>query len=226
MKILAIDTSSAICAVALLEDDNLIDENNLDNGKTHSENLMPLIDELIKRNNISLAQIDLFACCPGPGSFTGIRIGVATIKPFAQICSKKIASVTSLESLARNVNPSQNSTVVSLIDARNNQVYCGIFDANCTKKEAFLADDINSIISILKKYDNLVFVGNGSELHKELLENELKNISFSDNNIQSAVSLGKIAYKKFLENDLCTADTFLPIYLRKSQAERLKNDRN
>ena len=222
MKILAIDTSSAICATALLEDNSIIDENNLDDGKTHSENLMPLIDEILKRNNLKLDDIDLIACCPGPGSFTGIRIGVSTVKPFAEVLNIKIASVTSLESLARNVECDEDQVIVSLIDARNNQVYAGIFDNNYNQKEDFLADDINEIIKLLKKYKKIVLVGNGAVLHKDLLISNLSEISFSNNNNQSAVSLGKLGFKKYQENNLCDANSFLPIYLRKSQAERLK----
>ena len=126
MRILAIDTSSPICSVAILENDNLIDEINLDDGRTHSENLMPLIDSILKRNNLDIKDIEMISCCVGPGSFTGIRIGVATIKPMAEILNIKIASVISLEVLAKNVENTE--TIVSLIDARNNQVYCGIFD--------------------------------------------------------------------------------------------------
>ena len=222
MKILAIDTSSSICSTALLENNNLIDENNLNDGKTHSENLMPLIDELLKRNNLKIQDINLICCCPGPGSFTGIRIGVATIKAFAEVLNIKIASVTSLESLARNVESNIPCTIVSLIDARNNQVYCGIFDEKYQKEEEFLADDINVIINIIKKYENIICVGNGAVLHKNLLENSISNIRFSNNNLQSASSLGKLGFEKYNRNDLVTADTFLPIYLRKSQAERLK----
>lgn len=220
MKILAIDTSSSICSVAILEDNNLIDKNELNDGKTHSENLMPLLDELLKRNSLKLEEIDLIACCVGPGSFTGIRIGVASIKPIAEVLGIKVASVMSLEALARIAEGKE--TIVSLIDARNNQVYCGIFDKEYNKKEDFIADDINQIIEILKKYENVYLVGNGVQLHKELLTNALKNAEFSENNNQSAEYVGKIGYKKYLENDLCTADTIMPVYLRKSQAERLK----
>lgn len=220
MKILAIDTSSSICSVAILEDNNLIDKNELNDGKTHSENLMPLLDELLKRNSLKLEEIDLIACCVGPGSFTGIRIGVASIKPIAEVLGIKVASVMSLEALARIAEGKE--TIVSLIDARNNQVYCGIFDKEYNKKEDFIADDINQIIEILKKYENVYLVGNGVQLHKELLTNALKNTEFSENNNQSAEYVGKIGYKKYLENDLCTADTIMPVYLRKSQAERLK----
>lgn len=220
MKILAIDTSSKICSVALLEDNVVIDKNELDDGKTHSENLMPLLDELLKRNKINIKQIELLACSVGPGSFTGIRIGVATIKPIAEVLNIKIASVTSLETLARIIE--KNDTIVSLIDARNNQVYCGIFDKNYNKKEDYIADDINEAIEHIKKYNDIICVGDGAILHKDLLNEKIKDIKFSEENNESAVNVGKIGYKKFLENDLCSADSIVPIYLRKSQAERLK----
>ena len=220
MKILAIDTSSSICSVAILEDDKLIDKNELNDGKTHSENLMPLLDEILKRNSIDIKNIDLIACCVGPGSFTGIRIGVATIKPIAEVLNIKVASVMSLEALARNIEGKE--IIVSLIDARNNQVYCGIFDKEYNKKEEYLADDINVVIDNLMKYEKITVVGNGAILHKELLLQRLKNVEFSNNNNQSAENVGKIGYKKYLEKDLCTADTIIPVYLRKSQAERLK----
>ena len=224
MKILAIDTSSAICSVALLENDKLIDKNEINDGKTHSENLMPLLDELLKRNLCDIKNIDMLACCTGPGSFTGIRIGVATIKPIAEILNIKIASVTSLETLAKNVEKIEDSeSIVSLIDARNNQVYCGVFDNNYNKKEEYFADDINVIINDIKKYEKIICVGNGALLHKELLNKELNYVKFVENNNQTAENVGKIGYKKFLEDNLYTADTLVPIYLRKSQAERMKN---
>lgn len=221
MKILAIDTSSKICSTAILEDENVIDINNLDDGKTHSENLMPLIDELLKRNNLKVSDINMISCSVGPGSFTGIRIGISSIKAIAEVLNVKVASVTSLETLAKNVENSEE-IIVSLIDARNNQVYCGIFDNNYNKKQEYIADDINKIIEILKQYKNITFVGDGSILHKELLKENLSNISFVENNEQSASNVGKIGYKKFLENNLYDADTIIPMYLRKSQAERLK----
>lgn len=220
MKMLAVDTSSAICSVALLDDDRLIDEINLDNGKTHSENLMPLVDELITRNNLIVKDIEFIACCVGPGSFTGIRIGVSSIKAIAEVLNVKLASVTSLETLAANVE--NEETIVSLIDARNNQVYCGIFDREYNLKEKAIADDINEAIAHIKNYPNVTITGNGGELHKELLEREIAGIKFADVNVQLAKNVGKIGYKKLKENNVEDADTIIPIYLRKSQAERLK----
>lgn len=223
MKILAIDTSSKVCSVALLENSEVIDELNLDDGKTHSENLMPLIDEILNKNNINIKQIEMLACCVGPGSFTGIRIGVATIKPIAEVLNIKIASITSLETLSRNVELGNTlDTIVSLIDARNNQVYAGIFDREFNKKEEYIADDINAVIEVLKKYKNIICIGDGAILHQDLLKENLSDVKFASKNVQAAHNVGKMGYKKFIENKLMTADEIIPIYLRKSQAERLK----
>jgi len=220
MKILAIDTSSKICSVAILENDNVIDEINLDDGKTHSENLMPLIDEILQRNSLDIKDIEMISCCVGPGSFTGIRIGVSTIKPIAEVLNVKVASCTSLEILAKNVENSE--TIVSLIDSRNNQVYCGIFDKEYNKKQEYIADDINYVIKEMKRYNNITCVGNGAILHKDLLIQNLEKVNFCEENEQLAANCGKIGYKKYKENNLLNSDTIIPIYLRKSQAERLK----
>ncbi|MCI8277239.1 MAG: tRNA (adenosine(37)-N6)-threonylcarbamoyltransferase complex dimerization subunit type 1 TsaB [Clostridia bacterium] len=223
MKILAIDTSSELCSTSILENEVVIDENNLDNGKTHSENLMPLIEELLLRNSVKLADIDLIACSVGPGSFTGIRIGVSSIKAISEVLGVPVAAVTSLETLARNVEK-ENSTIVSMIDAKNDQVYCGIFDSSYNKKEEYIADNIENVIERLENYENLVFVGNGATLHRELLESRLECLEFENNNRQSAINVGKLGYKKFKEKEeILNADTITPIYLRKSQAERMKN---
>lgn len=225
MKILAVDTSSKICAVAILEDSNAIDEIKLDNGKTHSENLMPILKEVLEKNNITLDKIDLIAVSVGPGSFTGIRIGIASIKSIAEVYKLPVASVTSLETLARNIETEDaDTTIVSLIDAKNNQVYAGFFDNQYNLKENEYADDINVILEKASKYNKFVFVGDGAKIHEELIKNKFANkeIVFSENNSQSAINTGKLGYKKFLESNLKNADTILPIYLRKSQAERMK----
>lgn len=212
MKILAIDTTSKICSVALLENDKIIDEINLDSGLTHSENLMPLVKEILEKNQIELKEINLIGVDVGPGSFTGIRIGVASVKAMAEVWNIPVASVTSLETLARNVETT--NPIVSLIDARNNQVYMGVFDNQYNKIEEYLADDINIAIEKIKKYETINVVGDGSVLHKELLIQNIKNIEFSEINEQFARCVGKMSYKKFLENDLKNADTVVPIYLR------------
>lgn len=220
MKILSIDTSSSNCSTAILEDDKLIDENSLNNGRTHSENLMPLIEELLKRNNLELKNIDLIAVSIGPGSFTGIRIGIASIKPMAEVFNIKVAGVTSLETLAR-IDESKRDKIC-LIDARNNQVYFGVFDKDYNLIEEYRADDISNLIDIIKKYPNSIAIGDGAKLHKDLLKENITGIEVLENDLQTAENTGKIGYKKFLRGILENADTIMPFYLRKSQAERLK----
>lgn len=219
MKNLAIDTSSEVCGVALLEDDKLIDDNSLNNGKTHSENLMPLIKDILERNNLELKDIGLISCVVGPGSFTGIRIGIASVKAMAEVYSIKIASVASLEVLVQVL---ESKTKVSMIDARNDQVYCGIFDENNNLLEDYIADDINVAIEKISKYEDISICGNGAEKFKNLILEKIPSMKFSDENFQKAENAGKAGFRKFLSNDLMSADTIMPIYLRKSQAERLK----
>ena len=205
----------------ILEDDVLIKELNKTDSKTHSENLMPLVDELFKSSGISLSDVNVIACSIGPGSFTGIRIGIASVKAMAEVYNLPVVGVTSLETLAYSV---QNSNSVSLIDARNNQVYCGVFNKNHELQEDYLADDINAVLPHIDKYLPVTFIGNGAILHKELIEKKFKNVLFSDNNVQSAYLLGKCAYDKWKKGNTLTADTLLPLYLRKSQAERMKQE--
>ena len=221
MKILSIDTTSEVCGVAILEDENLLIENSISNGLTHSENLMPLVQEALEKTNLSLKDIDLITCCTGPGSFTGIRIGVASCKAIAEVNGIKIAEVTSLESLAKNICE-ECETKVALIDARNDQCYCGIFNSEIHLKEEYIADDINIILDKIANYKDAVFVGNGAELHKELILEKISNAQFTENNKQTAYSCGLVGLQKYKENILKDADSLLPNYLRQSQAERLK----
>ena len=213
MKILAISTSSSNASVSLLENDTVIKELNNTNERTHSEKLMPLIDELLKNCNISLSDIDLIACDVGPGSFTGIRIGVATVKAIAEVNQIPIAQCSSLEALSYNV---QNADYIcTIIDARNNQVYSAIFNKEHNLISDYFADDINNLSPIFQNYPNMVFVGDGAKL--------LNNSENFDNTIYSK-NIGICGYKKFLNNDVVDSDHLSVLYLRKSQAERLKGN--
>ena len=153
------------------------------------------------------------------GSFTGIRIGIATAKAIAESLNIPVVQISSLEALAYNVQNLDFDNICSLIDARNNQVYCGIFNSKYELIETYMADDINNILPIINKYKNIAFVGDGAIVHKELLNN---TNSQYDNVIHSC-NIGICAYSKFENNDTVTADTLSPMYLRPSQAERMKN---
>lgn len=216
MLILAISTSSNTCSVSLLENEECIEELNIINQKTHSENLMPLIDKLFKKTNRLLEDVNLIACDNGPGSFTGIRIGVSTVKAIAEVMQIPVISVSSLEALSYNVNK-ENTNIVSLIDARNNQVYAGIFNYKHEIIEQYLADDIEKIKKILNNYKDFICVGDGFNTHKELFNQK----EIYDDMIHSK-NIGINAYHKYINGKLQTADEIKPMYLRRSQAERMK----
>ena len=215
MKTLCIDTSSDICSVCIMQKNEVLKIKELKNGKTHSENLIPLIKEITEDN---LDQIEAIACCVGPGSFTGIRIGISTVKAISEVKKLPIIGITSLESLA--YNEKFDGIICTLIDARNNQVYSGIFEDHKLIGE-YIADDIDVALNALNKESNILFIGNGALLHKEkIIQKFGTKANFTEKNEQTSISIGKCAYTKTkFEN----ADTILPLYLRKSQAERMKN---
>lgn len=224
MKTLAIDTSSKICSVSILEDCNVLLEKHTDDEKTHSQNLMPLVDSLFKETNLSLNDINLLSCCLGPGSFTGIRIGIATIKAFADAKNIPVVGVSSLESLAYNI--SEPGLIVSLIDAKNNNVYYSLFSFNgsvYTQIGDYKSDNIQNILNSLSIYDNpLIFVGDGAVTHESIIQKHIKQPVFAKDseNTQTSISIGKSAYNKFQNGVYGDSNTILPMYLKKSQAER------
>ena len=217
MLILGISTSSNIASVAISKDTECIKELNINNNKTHSETLVPLINELLNETNVKLQDIDLIASDNGPGSFTGIRIGISTVKAIAESLNIPVVAVSSLEGLAYNINSSE--CICSLIDARNNQVYCGLFDSNHTLIGNYMADDINAVLKVINQTKNVTFVGDGAVAHKGLL-----NINnFRSDNLLHAKNINLCAFNKFSKGEILSADSILPMYLRKSQAERMRN---
>lgn len=224
MKILSIDTSSNLCAVAVLENTNLIKENILNDTKNHSERIMPVIAQTLEEANLKLSDIDLIVCDKGPGSFTGIRIGVATVMSFVDSLKLPAIGITSLEALAYNVllNEKKPSFVCSLIDAKNNNVYFELYSTLDNIPSSVVSAEcinINDLIYLLKKYDNICFVGDGSFTHKELLTANLPTATFSNYNDISSYSLGIAGLNAYNSG---RRDDLLPVYLRKSQAERAK----
>lgn len=215
MKILSINTSSNICGVAVLEDTTLLKQINQDNGLTHSENLMPLIKNLLQSLNLTLKDIELIVCDNGPGSFTGIRIGIATAKAFSDSLGIPTIGVSSLEGLVYNVQ--ENALICPLIDARKNNCYWALFD-NYTKIFDFDVDNINNILNKLANLNKkIIFVGDGSVNFHDEISLAIPNSSFSDNNLLSAYNIGLAGYSHFQNGSFETP--LLPMYLRKPQAE-------
>ena len=225
MKILGIETSSKVCAVALSENDKIIKEKILEDENTHSVKLMPLVDELLKETKTELKDIDLFSCDKGPGSFTGIRIGISTVKAFLDATNKKAVGVSSLEILA--YNSTNDGIICSIIDARNNNVYCGFFERkdNIIKQIGKLKfDTIENILEESKKMKSkITFIGDASKSYKEqIIETMREQAIFEEEaaNKLNARNINLIAYIK--RDEAVDTNKLLPDYLRKSNAERQK----
>lgn len=223
MKILSVETAGNICAVALAEDDKLIKEKLLDDGNTHSVKLMPLVDKLLSETNTKISDIDLFACDIGPGSFTGIRIGVSTIKAFMDVTNKKAVGITSLENLAYNLD--EEEIICSLIDAKNENVYYGFFKKEHKKYSKICDlnfDNINNVIEVAKNMNKKIFfVGNGSNEYKDMIESKLENaviIEDKEKNKLNARNIALVAYLK--KEDAVDTNYLKPLYLKVSNAER------
>lgn len=210
MKILCIDTSSNLCSVAILENTTLINKLELNNGLTHSETLMPLIKGLLDESNLSLKDIDLLVSDIGPGSFTGIRIGVATVKAFSDSLNIPCVGINSLEVLAYNIE--NDGLICSTIDCKNDNCYFALYeliDGNYNVLEVPCAKTVLEVLDLLgTKYANksIEFVGDGIP-------------SKSTNSYLNVENLGIAGYKKFIEhNDI--GKNVLPLYLKKPQAQR------
>lgn len=221
MKILSIDTSSNICTVSVLENNKLIKEISQNNGLTHSEKLMPMIKQILEETNIKLKDIDLLVCDKGPGSFTGIRIGVATVKAFADTLNIPSIGISSLEALAYNII--NNGIICSLIDARNNNCYYGIFeniDGKYTLYDELAVDNISIILERLKTINSpITFVGDGLINYKDTILNTLPNSIFSNINELSSYNLGLAGLNKY--ESIKSTEEILPLYLRAPKAEQL-----
>ena len=223
MKILSIETSSKVCAVALMEDDELIKEELIEDENTHSVKLMPLVDKLLNETNTKISDVDLFACDVGPGSFTGIRIGISTIKAFLDVTGKTAVGITSLETLAYNIET--DDIVCSLVDAKNNNVYCGFYKKEngiYKQIEDLRFDNINNIIDLAKtKNKKIIFVGNGSIAYKDVIESEMKNAEFISDDLRNKLNARNIALAAFKKKEEAVdSNNLKPLYLRKSSAER------
>lgn len=226
MKILAVDTSSKLCSVAILEDKNLIKKLELDNGLTHSETLMPLIQQLLNECSLSLNNINLLVSDIGPGSFTGIRIGVSSCKAFSDSLNIPCVGISSLEVLAYNI---QNDGIIcSTINCKNNNCYFALYELNSGNYNVLIepcAKSVNDVLDLLNsQYYNkcISFVGDGipsEKLHSIYNNNAdsevTKNIISSYLNVEN---LGTAGYKKFINNKKI-GEEILPLYLKKPQAQ-------
>ncbi len=225
MKVLAIDTSTVMASCALLDEENLLGEFSLNQNMSHSENLVPMVKTLLENLNLKVSDIDLYGVALGPGSFTGLRIGIATVKAFAHVYNKPIVGVSTLEGLAFNVRAS--GVIVPMIDARKNRVYTGIYkweDGYLNNIEEPTVMEIDELLEHLKEnYDNIIVNGNGIYIHREKIKDKLGDrVEFAPfiQNTCRAASIGELALLKREEGKLESYFSLVPEYIRQSQAQR------
>ncbi len=227
MKILSVDSSSVSASVAITENGVTLAENFINNGLTHSQTLMPMVEKTLNEANMSVKDIELFAITNGPGSFTGVRIGIASVKGMADALGKKCVAVSTLETIAEPLK-NEDYIVCAVMDARCNQVYTAIFQngKRLCEDKAVLIDDLGNELKNYKK--KVVFIGDGSVLCYEKLKDVVTDCELVDKSIRyvHASSIGRLAEEKVKNGELPTESAKLvPFYLRLPQAERELNNK-
>ena len=229
MKILAMDSSATVASVALCEDSALLAEYTVNNKNTHSETLLPMVEHLLSNFSLTPADIDLFAVSSGPGSFTGIRIGAATLKGLAFATDTPCVGVSTLEALALNV-VAKEGLICPVMNARRSQVYTALFRSDGRTLQRLLPDmavSIAELDSILCEYgERVCFVGDGYDITVAALQKTEYSYTPERLRHQSAFSVAQAAYEAHLRGE-SVKDTEIEInYLRPSQAERELMDKN
>lgn len=226
MKILGLDSSGLVASVAVIEDDNMLGEYTVNYKKTHSQTLLPMLDEVAQMIELDLESVDAIAIAGGPGSFTGLRIGSATAKGLGLALKKPIVNVPTVEGLAYNLVGCLE-VVCPLMDARRNQTYTGLytFQGNemTTLKEQ-CAVGIDEIIDTINTTGReVVFLGDGVPVFRDYIAEHCKvpyRFAPAHMNKQRAGAVAVLGMKYFSEGRYESAAEHKPEYLRLSQAER------
>ena len=223
MKILSVSTATNHLSVALNEDQQVIVEKNERDERNHSEHLDPLIEEILKENKLNLKNIDRFAVAIGPGSYTGLRIGITTVKMFASILNKEVVGISTLQSLAKGVK--EPALVITGLDARNDNYFAAGYISGDIPKNVIPDGhyNIDVLIKAIQEYaaqnkvDKIVFVGSGLEKQDERIK--ALNIPYEygtdEQNVIHAGLIGQLA----IDAQPVDPDKLLPRYLRRTQAE-------
>ncbi len=226
MKILGLDSSGLVASVAVAEEGNLLAEYTVNYKKTHSQTLLPMLDELVKMIELDLHTIDAIAIAMGPGSFTGLRIGSATAKGLGFALGKPLVEIPTVDGLAYNLWGSSD-VVCPLMDARRNQTYTGLYEFVDGKMQVIrrqCAVGIDEIIANINQLDrSVIFLGDGVPVFNEYIQENCK-VPFSfapaHMNKQRGAAVAALAFLCVEEGKVQTAAGHRPDYLRLSQAER------
>ncbi|NLJ91385.1 MAG: tRNA (adenosine(37)-N6)-threonylcarbamoyltransferase complex dimerization subunit type 1 TsaB [Clostridiales bacterium] len=226
MKVLAFDSSGLVASVALVNDSDLVAEYTVNYKKTHSQTLLPMLDEISKMVTLDLKEIDAIAIAKGPGSFTGLRIGSATVKGLGMVLDIPIIPVPTVDGIAYNLYKARG-IICPLMDARRNQVYTGLYKWDqdefvvISEQKAVDIEEIANEINELN--EEVTFLGDGVSVFKDQLEEFIKvPYTFAPPHVakQRAGAIGALGIELFKKGIKVDSDDFSPTYLRKSQAER------
>lgn len=227
MIILAFDSTAKAASVAVCDGERQLGLYNIDNGLTHSELLLPMAENLLKSLKLSFSDVELLATSVGPGSFTGVRIGVSLVKGIAFSKNIPCAGVSTLEALAENLRGLDGLTV-PVMDARRSQVYTALFKGG----ERLTPDSamaISELAEEVKKYEGerIYLCGDGYDGVKKALENEGVKVMSTPPllRLENAYSVAQIAYRKYQKGEAVTDMEIAPTYLRMPQAERERLER-
>ena len=231
MNLLAIDASGVAGSVAYMKNGKLAGEYYFCDKLTHSQTIMPMLEHMKSLIQIDLEEIDAIAVTSGPGSFTGLRIGVTAAKALALALNVPIIGVPTLDVIAGGIHFT-DYYICPIMDARRNQVYTALYkwqEDQLERLTDYMATDINEYVERLKEYEGkIIFLGDGVSVYREVIESILGDRALfapSFCNLQHASVLGNMAEKLYEEGKSEDPSTFVPMYLRKSQAEREKEER-
>ena len=228
MNIVAIDTSGPTASCAVMRDGEIIHSVFLNQGLTHSETIMPALDEAMTSAQIDCSQVDAFVAVAGPGSFTGVRIGVCAVKGLAHAHNTPCASVDALEALAMNVI-GFDGIACPILDARRGQVYCAAFDVRGELPVRVLPDqalELNAYLAQLPRDRSLIFVGDGLRVHADAISNALGDRAvIAAANLRNLRADAACVLAMAHRDQWMEARRLVPIYLRAPQAERERDRR-
>ena len=225
MKILGIDTATKVAGVAIVDETGLLAESFLNTGKTHSQRLLPLMDSLLKHTDFAWDDIFGFAVTVGPGSFTGLRIGIATVQGLAQALGKPVQGIVSLDALVENL-AGVPGILCPILDARKNEVYTAWYryEANEMKRlspyRALAPEKL--LQELLPLEEKVTFLGDGVPTYREVLVNGLQEraqFAPSTQNLLKAAEVARLGLKKFHQGQSPHVLEIKPFYLRPSEAE-------
>ena len=228
IKILALDSTAEVSSVAVCEGEKLLSEITINTGNTHSETLLPAVEQALLMANVTVDDIDLFACTTGPGSFTGVRIGAATVKGIAYGKEKPCVSVSTLDALAYNLH-GYNGIICPVMNARRSQVYNALFECNSGSLVRLCPDRAISIAELdeeLKdKREPIYLCGDGYDITEKGFKSTIAQYVPVRYRYQNAYSVAMIALRHFNNGETLSDTELAPIYLRPSQAERERQER-